>query len=251
MKKVIHSFIHLGIAILLFSCARQTYTLKPSALENEIVNSEMGRDSIIESIILPYRQPLEASMNEVLIECDATASKGLPESSMGNLVADMLREGASRLANKNMDVAFLNTGGLRVEWPKGKITRAMVFELMPFENMVEYVVMDGKAIQLLMDQVAARGGSPVSGITFNIDKGKAINIAIAEKPLDMNRKYTLVSSDYLLNNGDKYEIPSYIERVSLKMKFRDLLLDEIQLRNTQNRTLSPKTDGRVKTIDTP
>jgi 2',3'-cyclic-nucleotide 2'-phosphodiesterase (5'-nucleotidase family) len=251
MKKVIHSFIHLGIALLIISCAKPSYTLKPVALENEIVNSEMGQDSIIESIIKPYRQPLENSMKEVLIECNSTAIKGLPESSMGNLIADMLRDGASRISNKQLDIAFLNTGGLRVEWPKGEITRAMVFELMPFENRIEYVVMDGNAIQNLMDQVAARGGSPVSGIAFDILKGKAINITISGKPLESNQNYTLVSSDYLLNNGDKYEIPSYIDRVSLNIKFRDLLLDEIQTLKKQNKALSPSTDGRVKTIDTP
>jgi 2',3'-cyclic-nucleotide 2'-phosphodiesterase (5'-nucleotidase family) len=251
MKKVIHSFIHLIVAILVLSCAKQSYTLKPVSLENEIVNSEMGQDSIIEAIILPYRKPIEASMNEVLIVCDAQATKGLPESSMGNLIADMLRDGASRLSNKKLDIAFLNTGGLRVEWPKGEITRAMVFELMPFENMVEYIVLDGNSIQNLMNQVAARGGAPVSGITFDISKGKAINISIAGKHIDANQTYSLVSTDYLLNNGDKYEIPSYIDRVSLNIKFRDLLLDEIQARKKQNKALSPSTDGRVKTIDTP
>lgn len=251
MNKVIQSFIHLVVCVALISCARSGYIAKPVSLENKVVNATMGQDSLIESIIKPYRNPIEVSMKEELIDCSAPAIKGLPESSMGNLVADLLRDGSSRIRNQRIDIAFLNTGGLRVEWPQGKITRAMVFELMPFENRVEYVEMTGFSIQLLMDQVAARGGAPVSGISFDILAGKAINIVVNGRALNPDQIYTLVSTDYLLNNGDKYEIPPYIDRVSMNLKFRDLLLEELNHMNKQGIILHPSIDGRVKTIVAP
>jgi len=251
MNKVIQSFIHLCICVALISCARGGYVAKPVALQNEVVNASMGQDSLIEAMIKPYRNPIEASMKEELIDCAAPAVKGLPESSMGNLVADLLRDGSSRISNHKIDIAFLNTGGLRVEWPQGKITRAMVFELMPFENMVEYIEMNGVSIQLLMDQVAARGGAPVSGISFDISKGKAKNVKVDGVYLNPNQHYTLVSTDYLLNNGDKYEIPPYLERFLMNIKFRDLLFEELDFMNKQGKILHPKTDGRVRTVVAP
>lgn len=251
MNKVIQPFIHLLISVAFISCARGGYVAKPVVLENQVVNEAMGQDSLIESMIKPYRNPIEESMHEVIIQSDAPATKGLPECSMGNLSADLLRDGAARVSNRSLDIAFLNTGGLRVEWPQGSITRAMVFELMPFENMVEYIQLKGSSVQILMDQIAARGGAPVAGITFDILNGKAINLKIAGKQLNTEQAYTLVSTDYLLNNGDKYEIPSYIERIALNIKFRDLLIDELNFMNQQGKILHPNTDGRVKTVLAP
>ena len=62
-------------------------------------------------------------MSEILIYSNNEAIKGLPESSLGNLISDLLLEASKRKSKEQIDLAFLNTGGLRVEWPKGAITR--------------------------------------------------------------------------------------------------------------------------------
>lgn len=214
-------------------------------MKNTGIDSTLNTDSLTERIIAPYRQPLESSMKEIVARTDAEAVKGLPESSMGNLVADLLLEGANRRYSKKVDLAFLNTGGLRVEWQAGNITRAMVYELMPFENESEVVELRGAELRKLLSQVAARGGTPVAGIKFAINGDRAVNILIGEKTLSDTSLYVLASTDYLLNNGDKYEMPLFEKRTSLNIKFRDLLLDELGIINQKGNIIHPAKDGRI------
>jgi 2',3'-cyclic-nucleotide 2'-phosphodiesterase (5'-nucleotidase family) len=251
IKKVINSIIHSFLLGILISCSHKPISHEATKLENIEINSNMQSDSSIEALIKPYREPLITSMSEILIYSNNEAVKGLPESSLGNLIADLLLEGSKRKIKESIDLAFLNTGGLRVEWPKGAITRSMVYELMPFENLVEVVSIRGSELKILLDQIAARGGTPVAGLKFGIHKSKAVDIYIANKPLVDENTYRMVSTDYLLNNGDKYQIPITSNRKGLEIKFRDLLLDELVYLNAQSHTLSPAKDGRIHLINTP
>ncbi|MEX1187931.1 MAG: 5'-nucleotidase C-terminal domain-containing protein [Bacteroidia bacterium] len=250
-NKVFTPIIHLFTLLLLYSCSPKVYTYAPQNLENKEISEVMLEDSLIESIIKPYRQPLEKSMSEVLIRCESEATKGLPESSLGNLVADLLLNGSRRISQQKIDLAFLNTGGLRVEWPKGNITRSMVFELMPFENTAEIASFTGYNLKLLLNQVAQRGGCPMAGISFGIKDNKAVNIKIGGLDIQDDQIYLMASTDYLLNNGDKYTIPEYSSRTALGIKFRDLLLDEIGYLNKNAMTLKPSKDGRIYLSNTP
>ena len=251
MNKVIITIFHVLLIILTTACQKHSYLITSKNLENTNISSSQKSDAEIESIIQPYREPLEASMNEVIIQSKSAAEKGLPESTMGNLAADLLLNGANRIGNQEIDFAFLNLGGLRVEWQKGNITRSMVYELMPFENEVETVTIKGKDLLYLLNQIAARGGAPVAGIKFGILGNEAKDIAIQGKPIDLNKSYIMVSTDYLLNNGDKYVIPKYSNRVSLGIKFRDLLLDELTYMNGNAKQIEPLKDGRIYYVDTP
>lgn len=244
--KVFRVFIHAALIGLFFPSCNRTYSAMNGPLKNIPINQTLADDSLAESMILPYRKPLQEYMQEVVAFSNAPAVKGLPESSMGNLIADLLREGAEQRFGRVIDVAFLNTGGLRVEWPAGPISRAMVFELMPFENITEVVVVSGSGLRNLLNQAASRGGSPVSGVTFEIHDGLATAIKIGGQALDDTRNYTMASTDYLLNNGDKYAMPAFIERKSLEIKFRDLLLEMLNQKQSKGITLNPQTDGRVR-----
>lgn len=251
MNKVIISIFNVILLLLLAGCQKNNYVLSTKNLSNTSINESYTADIEIEKLIQPYREPLEASMNEVIITSTASAVKGIPESSMGNLAADLLLNGTNRLSEIKADFAFLNLGGLRVEWQKGKITRSMVYELMPFENEVEFVKISGNDLPFLLNQIALRGGAPVSGIKFGIYDNKAIHIEIQGKPIDFDHTYIMVSTDYLLNNGDKYSIPSYTDRTPLGIKFRDLLLDELSYLNANTQQIEPSVDGRIYHANTP
>jgi 2',3'-cyclic-nucleotide 2'-phosphodiesterase (5'-nucleotidase family) len=161
------------------------------------------------------------------------------------LIADLFKEGAQDTYERTVDAVFLNTGGLRVEWPAGNITRAMVFELMPFENMAEVVVMKGSSLRLLLDQIAARGGAPVAGLKFGIAGNRATNIYIGGEVLHDEQTYSLASTDYLLNNGDKYDMPEFEQRIALNIKLRDLLFIVLKKKQEAGISLHPEKDGRI------
>ncbi len=250
--KVIHTVIHLLALSLLAAC---TSSLKPQSAgrENIVIgkNGSLASNEQIEQMIVPYRLPLQETMAEVIIVSDAPATKALPESSLGNLVCDFMINQASRISGKKIDIAFYNTGGLRIELPKGDITVSMIYELAPFENELETIDILGKDLPLLFEQIAKRKGGPVAGIQMKLDSKGGYTVLIGGQAIQNERVYTLVSNDYLINGGDNYTIPPFQNRTSLKIKLRDALIAELHEMKKTNSTLHPKLDGRIYLSDTP
>ncbi len=240
ITKVIHQVFHL---IVWSSCA--SYTPKSEPLtEPYTLSSSNQTDTKAEALIRPYREPMQASMAETLCISSAAAVKGLPESTLGNAITDLLRNEIA-FAGRMADICFLNTGGLRVEWPKGAITRNHVFELMPFENELVMVRMNRTQIDTFLAGVAAKGGAPLSGVQLSLDGLTVQSWSVLSKP--DQRSYWLLTSDYLVNGGDKYNI-QYEELLRLNIKVRDGIETALIQLNKRGETLNPKLDGRTKQI---
>lgn len=77
------------------------------------------------------------------------------------------------VAQEAADFAVFNTGGLRRPLPLGNITRGDVFELMPFENELVILTMNGEAVKKLVNFIATKGGAPVSGLRLRIQDSVA------------------------------------------------------------------------------
>jgi 2',3'-cyclic-nucleotide 2'-phosphodiesterase (5'-nucleotidase family) len=244
--KVIHRVIHLFIILGFVSCQVKYTPQKPAITFQEIKQEKENKSyQKAEKLIEPYRTPIDSLMKEAVAFLDNEATKSRPEGALGNLIADITREIAANMSKKNIDACFLNNGGLRIELPKGTITRSMVFELLPFDNDLVIVKFKGNQLQDILNQIATKKGEPVSGIRMRINQNLAEEITINGKALQKDSTYYVVSSDYLLNNGDNFQIPTPIERIDLNIKLRDAVFKYfIELKKNQI-TLSPKLDGRI------
>lgn len=235
--KVIQQVFHL-----VFLAACSSYTPVSEAVqESYTISSSQSDDAKAETLIRPYREPMQASMAETLCYSSAPAVKGLPESTLGNLVTDLLRNEIAYEGQK-ADFCFLNTGGLRVEWPQGAITRNLVFELMPFENDLVMVRMNRTQIDTLLSGVALKGGAPLSGIRLELLGNTVQKWLVPAKP--DAEAYWLLTSDYLVNGGDKYKI-RYEELIRLNLKVRDGIQKALVQINKRGETLNPTLDGRT------
>ena len=245
-RKVIQTLIHLLFSILLIGCRAPVshYSREYPAVK---ISPELttGEDQATESIIKPYRDPLLKSMNEVIVNSDTQAVKGLPESSLGNLVCDILVQYIKEEKKLPVDICFLNTGGLRIELPKGEITRTALYELMPFENQLVIAKLNGVELQLLLDQIAQKGGGPVSGLRMGIRNGLSHQILIDGKNIDPSKIYNVLTSDYLFNGGDKYVLPQKAEHITTNILLRDALLEKFLLIKQSGKVIQPRTDGRI------
>ena len=140
----------------------------------------------------------------------------------------------------------MNTGGLRSTFPKGDIILGKVFELMPFENQFVVVILDGPSTKKIIEFIAAKGGVPVSGIKMGIRDKQAINPMINNQPFDINKNYTVVTSDYLANGGDNLAFMSDIkDKVILDLKIRDAIVNYIKDEKKKGSRLIVKKDGRI------
>ncbi|OAQ39140.1 hypothetical protein A5893_10770 [Pedobacter psychrophilus] len=210
------------------------------------ISAEMPEDSAILSFYQPYKLKLDSIMNDVLAVSSKEIKKGSPEGTLNNFFADAMYDSAKEKGIE-FDVAYTNSGGLRISLPEGNIYRYKIFELMPFENAFTRVKFKGEDMQKFFDYIAESGGDPISGARFTIANKKAVDITINGKPFDVTKDYVVLTSDYMANGGDGGVIFSKnIERKDLDYKLRDAILDYLAKMNKEGKKLNPVLDGRIK-----
>ena len=96
------------------------------------------------------------------------------------------------------DVALLNRKGVRQALPKGPVTKASIYDLVPFDNQVVIVKVPGEALLAALDNTEARvAGVKPKGEGWVDGKGAAI---------DPKKTYTVATTDYLYLGGDGFAL---------------------------------------------
>ncbi len=234
-----------GFFFLLFSCktnykiesTRQTEYIFSDTLINTV-------DSSVYEFIKPYRDKMDGEMSIVLAESESALERGLPEGKLGDFVSDACMSEIKKIGIE-ADIVILNNGGLRRPLPAGKITRGDVYELMPFENTLVILTIDGKLVKKIFNFIASKGGAPVSGVRFKIENQEAREIFINGQPLDTMKEYKMITSDYLANGGDSYTLLADLAKESTGIKVRDAIMNHIEGFGRTGKKISVTTDGRI------
>ncbi|GAA4343512.1 5'-nucleotidase [Flaviaesturariibacter amylovorans] len=210
------------------------------------INSGMKSDSSLARVLQPYRDSVDRSMSEVVGIADKALDKKQPEGTLGNFMVDAFFYAAEQQFKLKPDVGIFNFGGIRLtQLPAGPVTRGKIFELMPFDNQLVLQRLPGSALQQLLDHVAAAKGWPVHGLTMEIRGGKAVNVRINGAPLDPNKTYILVNSDYVANGGDNAAMLKAFPQQSVGYLQRDALFDYIRHLKSQGKNISATEENRV------
>jgi 2',3'-cyclic-nucleotide 2'-phosphodiesterase (5'-nucleotidase family) len=208
-------------------------------------------DSQMVQIYLPYKNMLEKDMNRVIAVSEKEMFKGKPESGLTNFLADLLlEEGNEYLKNTphnfQTDISYFNYGGIRTFLPEGEITVGKIYELMPFENEMVFLKLNGRQVQKFLNSVANHGGDSVGGVRFEISEGKAKEISVDGKSLQTDKNYWLVTNDYIAQGGDDFEmLTQRSEFVNSGQKIRNIIIAHLEKLNKQGKILSAETDGRI------
>ncbi|MBO0322508.1 5'-nucleotidase C-terminal domain-containing protein [Muricauda sp. CAU 1633] len=193
----------------LFSCKQETGTL------SKIDGAQVPIDTSLEEVdsISNFVEPFRNRINEVLDSTLAYAPKpfllddGARNTSMGNLMADIVLEEASPIfksrTGNDLDFVVLNYGGVRSIISAGKVTARNAYEVMPFENYIAIVEMSGTAVRELIGFLStASRVHPIAGMQIVLDKnGSLESVNIQGEPFDENRTYFVGTSDYLVQGG--------------------------------------------------
>jgi 2',3'-cyclic-nucleotide 2'-phosphodiesterase (5'-nucleotidase family) len=231
--------------LLLSFCSPKT---KVTKVEQSITRFEKGsaEDAAIADLIKPYKIPLDAEMNKVLIISEQELVKNLPEGVLGNCVADIVLKKSNQYYKGKVDICLLNNGGLRSSLPKGEITLGKVFELMPFENEIVVVTLSGQKMRELFDYIASSKGMPVAGIRMAISDTTAVDIKINGVDFDKGNEYKVATSDYLAAGGDKMKFfKNPLNYEVINHKIRDVLVENMTEEGAKGNTLKAKLDGRI------
>ena len=113
---------------------------------------------------------------------------------------------------------------------------------MPFDNTIEVVTLTGQQCLQLFAWIAKWKGAPVSGLTLNLVDGNAVNVVINNQPFDVNKNYTVATTDFIANGGDGATMFASGVRYNTNYKLRDAMLDFVRL----NKNINTNTNGRIK-----
>jgi 5'-nucleotidase len=226
------------------------------------VTSDVAEDPAAAAAINEYETKLSAELDKPVgtsaVELDARQlTNRSQETNLGSFVADAFR------ASAGADVALLNGGSVRsnTTYGPGTITKRDVRSVLPFENPIVKVEVNGTTLRAALEHGVSRiveeaeaGLFPqVSGLRFAFDGARSpgsrvVDVTVNGQPLDNAKTYTLATSMYILNGGDGYTM---FRNVRYLIKPEEgpvdfaILADAIAAKGT----ISPQTDGRIRRLD--
>lgn len=204
-------------------------------------------ESAIEKLIEPYKTEMSSEMDVVIAQLSVDLYKKRPNSNLGNWFADLLYEEANQMFFKEVDAAFQNYGGLRIpSISAGDVTRGKIYELMPFDNTLVVMELEGHLFKKFMDRIANSGGWPISHtVSFHIGEEGAENIKVKDQPFSLDSTYRIAIPDYVARGGDRNDFLKQIELEDSGVYIRDVILAHLEELTAQNKIIVPDTTLRI------
>ncbi|MCM1320021.1 MAG: bifunctional metallophosphatase/5'-nucleotidase [Muribaculaceae bacterium] len=169
-------------------------------------------DKKIAGFIAPFRAKVDSINARQIAVCDVNMlnTKVYTSSApLSNMAADIVYEYANQVADSlnyhPIDLALINSGGIRMPMDAGVITEGQILSTFPFVNYVEIVEMPGSVLSEVLTQAALQKGQAVSfGVWIGLDSEgqKVESILIDGQTIEPERTYSVATLDYLAGGGD-------------------------------------------------
>ena len=111
------------------------------------------RNEKVDAMMRPYKHEVDSLMSPVVGRVKHDMSVSRPESTLSNLLADILIWGG-RAFHETPDFAVYNMGGIRAALVKGDVTKGDVVDVAPFENKLCLLTLTGEQVLELFKQIA-------------------------------------------------------------------------------------------------
>lgn len=165
---------------------------------------------------------------------------------LASWMADCIRSAASDALGRPVDVGFINGGGVRNTLPKGDLSYVSFLEVMPFDNEIAVLDLEGWQLDWLAARFAStKGGFPISGAELFADSDMQLTrLVVGGRDIDPTARYLVATSDFLLTSGDMFGIKGHIgEPIKTGVKIRDALVESAKAREAQGLPVAPPLDG--------
>jgi len=182
-----------------------------SSLVEESVRPTFVEDVVpskaVAAIVESYQKKYAGELDKTIAVASEPIMRGRGESALGDLICDIMRSAV------NADVAYQNSGGVRVDLEKGPITGAEIYRLMPFDNTIVTMYLTGEQVKEALEQgTSERGVVQVSGIRYSYKPedppGQRIKSVTLESgaPISPTKLYLAATNDFMANGGDKFSV---------------------------------------------
>nr|WP_298999104.1 5'-nucleotidase [uncultured Allomuricauda sp.] len=237
------------ITVLFFACKNQDSQLSTIEGAQLDIDTSLTDVDSIQQFIAPYKKRVDAVLDSTLsyVPHSLVLNDGSRNTSMGNFVADLVFEETFPLVqqkiNKPLDFVVLNRGGIRSILSEGNVTARNGYEIMPFENYISVVKLNGTQVrELILFLTKSKRAHPFSGMEIVIDSsGSLESVNIQGAPFDESRSYYVATSDYLVSGGaDIGFFPAVDSILDTEYLLRNAIIDHFKKKDT----LTAKVDDR-------
>jgi 5'-nucleotidase len=162
------------------------------------------RDDVARALEPYVARAREVESRSLGVEVTATMPDDFThESALGNLLADLVREGV-----EGADVGLMNGGGIRAPLPEGEVTYGEMYRVFPFDNRFAKVRLTGAELRALIDRAldSTRSALLLSGIRARARcRGGARVIDVTRengRRVRDDETLLVAMSDFLATGGD-------------------------------------------------
>lgn len=205
--------------------------------------AEIVPDPEGQKLFAKYEEEAKPILSEVIGEAAGEFTHNSKEDNvtlLGRWSSEVMKE------KTGVQVAIQNGGGLRRTLEKGVITMGDMYEIMPFDNQLVTMELKGSDLKKAIDHGIYNpevGNGQFAGLIVEFDKNKEFENRITKisledgTPIDMDAYYTVVTNDFLLTGGDKYDFSNARNVVDTFIPIRDVLVEAIK----EDKVIVPKT----------
>ena len=233
------------LTLIFASCARD---VRVSGVSTQALVVDASVDTIADTSYIAYLSAYKCNVEREMAVVIGYAADEMyvasPECPMLNWATEALWYAAKEVYPGQVDMAVVNKGGMRCEWPAGPITQGNVFELMPFDNKLVVLSMKGADILALCQLFATYGGQGVAGLRMTAVDGQLADVSVGGKPVDKDAIYTVATSDYLAGGADHMDaLKNHVDYWDSELLVRDLYIAAVK-----RDTIHAIMDGRMSIL---
>lgn len=218
---------------------------------NYLYDDEVEDDPTMVAVINKWKDKLKVITEEKVTTLTAPLTRSYSQGSgMGNMTAD-----AMLAAFPDYDIALTNSGGLRQDLDTGVVTVGQLVSVFPFPNTIVQLEIKGRDLLAAFEHGAGLTNGILQaskGLDFAYDETKPVGHRVVKcnikgKPLDKNKTYKILTSNYLADGGDGFF--AFGKATSYKATGVDILDSMVKyLKTFKNYT--PVTEDRVVSVRT-
>ncbi len=192
-------------------------------------------------------QPQMAHLKQVIAHSSREMIKNGANCELTNWIVDHLREDVAKITGRTVDVAIINSGGIRVDMPAGDVIMDDIVSMFPFKNYLCYVALTGKDLEaMLHEMVSVRSVMPMSGVKLVLTGKKIDSILVGGKPIDPDKIYGIGTIDFLLDGGDKMNVAKNAkELIITETMVVDSMLPYVMSYKEQGKSIEYFVDDRL------
>ena len=213
---------------------------------DSVALTDAGVDSIVRRAIARVRSRLDRPVATIAVPLVRQGS----QYGLGNLIAD-----AARTVG-NSDFAVWNNSGIRAGLNAGPLLYGGVHEVSPFGNSLVRARLRGRDLRKTAE-AWVKGGridAHISGLTVEFDSARADGARVTRllttggAPIVDSRIYTLVMSDYMIEDADGFRPPNLIATEYLTVRDIDSLARHLQ---RLPQPVRAPTEPRIRLVEPP